>query len=93
MLRAASARTLAKHAGASSRCEFVIGDLRDATTRGRAFDLVSLVSVGAAWGDDARTLRALRSLARPGGLILYEGDWSEESGSPLPTLDALSGGR
>ncbi len=93
-----AARSLAERSGVSDRCAFRVGDLRDAPER-RA-GLVCLVSVGRPWGSLGATVRALASIAAPGGWILIEDSYRaaldpvagfEEYDSYDATLDEVAG--
>lgn len=92
-----AARASAERRGVADRCDFRAGDLREPLSLGRTFDLVALVSVGSVWGALDATLDALRSLTRPGGLMLYEDAWVPEGVTPprgfeaTATLDGLLG--
>ncbi|WP_184043046.1 methyltransferase domain-containing protein [Roseospira visakhapatnamensis] len=75
------ARQAAEAAGLSARCRFVAGDLRGAFSEEARYDAVLMVAVGPVLGDMATTVGALRTLTKPGGLIVI-GDGYLEHGTP-----------
>ena len=75
------ARQAAEAAGVSARCRFVAGDLRDAFAEEARYDAVLMIAVGPVLGDMAATVGALRSVTKPGGLIVI-GDGYLEDGTP-----------
>jgi len=67
-----TARQRAETEGVADHCAFWAGDMRAALETGPLYDLVSMLSVGPILGDIGETVRALRAVAKPGGLILID---------------------
>jgi len=67
-----SARSRAARLGLGDRCRFSVGDLRDRIDGGGAYDLVALCGVGPFAGGHARTIERIRTMVRPGGLVLID---------------------
>lgn len=78
----AQAERAAEAAGLSGRCRFVAGDLRAALAEDARYDAVLMIAVGPILGDAAETVGKLRTVARPGGLIVIDDAYLEDGTPP-----------
>jgi len=76
------ARRRAAEAGLGSRCQFEVGDLRDALARPSPVDVVIYSAVGEVLGPLDETVGALRRVVRPGGVMVLDGDFPLEGLAP-----------
>ncbi len=81
------ARKRAEAAGVAARCSFRAADLREGLQH-RGLDVAVFGAVGAILGGFEETVRQVREVLRPGGLLVLDHAVSRTAGSPLyPTLD------
>jgi 2-polyprenyl-3-methyl-5-hydroxy-6-metoxy-1,4-benzoquinol methylase len=67
-----ASRTLAASRGVAGRCRFRHGDIRRLLGTAASYDAVLLLGVGPVAGDHESTVAGLRTLVRPGGLIVVD---------------------
>jgi cyclopropane fatty-acyl-phospholipid synthase-like methyltransferase len=68
----AHATARARREGVADRCQFVVGDIRDAVSRERGYDLVMMLALGEVLGALPATLDALANCAKPTGYVLLD---------------------
>ncbi len=85
-----AARALAAEKGVGSSCLFREGDIRNLLGRTGQYDVVLLLSVGPVAGDHRATVAGLRSLVRPGGLIVIADGFLAEGVAPLPGYEGYA---
>lgn len=66
------AEAVAQRRGLSALCRFEVGDVRDAVTVARGYDLVMLLALGPLFGNAADTMGVLRECVAPGGYVLID---------------------
>ncbi len=86
-----AARALAAKRGVSNRCNFREGDLHAFLGQPGSYDAVLLLSVGPVSGDHHKTVANLRTLVRPGGLIVIDDGFLAEGTAPIPEYEAYVG--
>jgi cyclopropane fatty-acyl-phospholipid synthase-like methyltransferase len=72
------AQRVARARGVEARCEFRVGDLRQAVDSAGQFDVALLMAVGPVFGNMEQTIGALRRCVRPGGYMVIEDVYLDE---------------
>ncbi len=73
-----TAHEMAARHGVEEYCEFMTGDINEATENERGYDIVLLSAVGDVLGDPLLTLHKLRKTVGRGGLIILDDAYSME---------------
>ncbi len=84
-------RALASRRGVADRCRMEAGDLRQHLGRPETYDAVLLLSVGPVLGDHRRTVGGLRTLVRPGGLLVLEDGFLAQGIDALEHCEGYAG--
>lgn len=82
------ARRRAEGAGVAARCRFRTGDLREALS-GRGFDVAVFGAVGGVLGSLEETIRQVREVLRPGGLLLLDHAFARTAEAATPAYPLL----
>lgn len=72
------AREKAVEYGVQTRCSFAVGDINEAVSFERGYDVVILGAVGDVMGDPPETLQKLRQVINPGGYIILDDAFTSE---------------
>jgi len=85
-----AARALAAERGVAAQCEFREGDIRDFLGQSGQYDALLLLSVGPVSGDHQSTVRDLRRLVRPGGIIVIEDAFLADAAACAPEWEGYA---
>lgn len=77
------ARDKAREYGVDRQCDFEVADVKQVAAQGGDYDIAVWGAAGDLMGDNAATLKALRDMVRPGGLILMDDAYLESEGAEV----------
>lgn len=82
------AKRRAESAGVADRCRFRAGDLREALS-GRGYDVAVFGGIGDVLGSLEQTVRRVREVLRPGGLLLLDHAFARRAEAACPAYPLL----